>query len=98
MDIGIKTSNSGWIPRLLRSVEFHEGNTLLFTYNHTFRRLYDSITSPEDEDHIGKFMRLLINNSNLRVVLLCGPTSRDEILASIRSGTSAGSWTTHTQL
>jgi len=92
IDIGTKTSESGWIPWLLRSVGFHEGNTLLFTYNHTYRGLYDSITSPEGEDHIAlrrKFTRLLINNSNLRVVLLCGPVSRDEILASIRSGIAA---------
>lgn len=92
VDIGTKTSDSGWIPWLLRSVGFHEDNTLLFTYNHTYRGLYDSIASPEDEDHIArrrKFTRLLINNSNLRVVLLCGPASRDEILASLRSGTPA---------
>ena len=92
IDIGTKTSDSGWIPWLLRSVGFHEDNTLLFTYNHTYRGLYDSITSPEDEDHIArrrKFTKLLINKSNLRVVLLCGPASRDEILASLRSGTPA---------
>ena len=92
IDIGTKTSDSGWIPWLLRSVGFHEGNTLLFTYNHTYRGLYDPITSPEDDDHIAlrrKFTRLLINNSNLRVVLLCGPASRDEILDSICSGTPA---------
>jgi hypothetical protein len=92
IDIGTKTSDSGWIPWLLRSVGFHEDNTLLFTYNHTYRGLYDSIASPEDEDHIARrrtFTRLLINNSNLRVVLLCGPASRDEILASLRSGTPA---------
>ena len=88
IDIGTKTSDSGWIPWLLRSVGFHEGNTLLFTYNRTYRGLYNSITNPEGEDHIAlrrKFTRLLINNSNLRIVLLCGPVSRDEILASIRS-------------
>ncbi|KIM99813.1 hypothetical protein OIDMADRAFT_55715 [Oidiodendron maius Zn] len=92
IDIGTKTSESGWIPWLLRSVGFHEGNALLFTYNHTYRGLYNSITNPEGEDRIAlrrKFTRLLINNSNLRIVLLCGPLSRDEILASIRSGTAA---------
>jgi hypothetical protein len=92
IDIGTKTSESGWIPWLLRSVGFHQCNTLLFTYNHTYRGLYDSITSPEGEDHIAlrqKFTRLLINNSNLRIVLLCGPVSRDEILASIRSEIAA---------
>jgi hypothetical protein len=31
IDIGTKTSDSGWIPWLLRSVGFHEDNTLLFT-------------------------------------------------------------------
>jgi hypothetical protein len=92
IDIGTKTSESGWIPWLLRSVGFPEGNTLLFTYNHTYRGLYDSITSPKGEDHITlrrKFTRLLINNSNLHIVLLCDPVSRDKILASIRSGIAA---------
>ncbi|KAI1611985.1 hypothetical protein EDD36DRAFT_488971 [Exophiala viscosa] len=92
IDIGTRTTDSGWIPWLLRSVGFHGDNTLLFTYNHTNRGLYDSRTDVEDEDHITrrqKFTSLLINNSDLRVVLLCGPASRQEILASIRLGKPA---------
>ncbi|KAI1623158.1 hypothetical protein EDD37DRAFT_695551 [Exophiala viscosa] len=76
IDIGTRTTDSGWIPWLLRSVGFHGDNTLLFTYNHTNRGLYDSRTDVEDEDHITR-------------LLLCGPASRQEILASIRLGKPA---------
>lgn len=100
IDIGTKTSDSDWIPWLLRCVGFHQENTRLFTYNHTYRGLYDAIETIEDQDHLERrqnFTSLLINNNDMRVVLLCGPVSKDEILASLRYGTPVvqGQYTLH---
>jgi hypothetical protein len=88
IDIGTRTSDPGWILWLLRSVGFYQDNTLLFTYNHTYRGLYDGIEATEDHDHLErrqKFTSLLINNNNVRVILLCGPPSENEILTSLRA-------------
>lgn len=92
IDIGTKTSDSGWIPWLFRCVGFRQENTLLFTYNHTYRGLYDAIETTEDQDHSErrrKFTSFLINNNDVRLVLLCGPLSKDEIFASLRYETLA---------
>lgn len=80
VDIGEQTSDSNWIPWLLRSAGLYQDNTLVWTFNHTLCGLYDPLPNLATAESLKiqrqKFTLDLLSARDLRIVLLCGPQDR----------------------
>jgi hypothetical protein len=94
VDVGKQTQDSDWIPWLLRSAGLHQDNSLVWTFNHTHCGLYDPLSSFSQADSLKmqrqQFTRDLLNAGDLRVVLICGLKSQEEILAALNFETVEG--------